>query len=69
MNTYGGGGFLMGILKTLAGACPILGKVLGGLLILAGVIVILVSVPGWFWTGFLGVLLIAGGFLIWRYFG
>ena len=69
MNTYGGGGFLMGILKTLAGACPILGKVLGGLLILAGAIVILVSVPGWFWTGFLGVLLIAGGFLIWRYFG
>ena len=59
----------MGILKTLAGACPILGKILGALLILAGAIVILVSVPGWFWTGFLGVLLIAGGFLIWRYFG
>ncbi|MBQ2433048.1 MAG: hypothetical protein II266_01340 [Clostridia bacterium] len=59
----------MSILKLLSGACPILGKVLGGVLILAGAIVILVSVPGWFWTGFLGVLLIVGGFLIWKYFG
>ena len=59
----------MGILKALSGACPILGKILGGILIAAGVIVILVSVPRWFWTGFLGVILIAGGFLIWRYLG
>ena len=59
----------MGIWKTLAGSCPILGKILGGFLIAAGVIVILVTVPGWFWTGLLGVILIAGGFLIWRYFG
>jgi len=59
----------MGIIKALAGACPILGKVLGGLLILAGLIVILISVPGWFWTVFIGILLIVAGFLIWRYFG
>lgn len=59
----------MGIIKALAGACPILGKILGGLLILAGLIVILISVPGWFWTVFIGILLIVAGFLIWRYFG
>ncbi len=59
----------MGILKALSGACPILGKILGGILIAAGVIVILVSVPRWFWTGVLGVILLAGGFLIWRYLG
>ncbi len=59
----------MGILKALSGACPILGKIVGGFLIIAGAIVILVSVPKWFWTGLLGVILIAGGFLIWRYFG
>ncbi|MBQ3168141.1 MAG: hypothetical protein IJB25_09190 [Clostridia bacterium] len=59
----------MGIIRALAGACPILGKILGGLLILAGLIVILISVPGWFWTVFIGILLIVAGFLIWRYFG
>ena len=59
----------MGILKALSGACPILGKIVGGFLIIAGAIVILVSVPKWFWTGLLGVILIVGGFLIWRYFG
>ncbi len=59
----------MGIIRALAGACPILGKILGGLLILAGLIVILISVPGWFWTVFIGILLIVAGFLILRYFG
>lgn len=59
----------MGIIRALAGACPILGKILGGLLILAGLIVILISVPGWFWTLFIGILLIVAGFLILRYFG
>lgn len=59
----------MGIIRALAGACPILGKILGGLLILAGLIVILISVPGWFWTVFIGILLIVAGILILRYFG
>lgn len=59
----------MGIIRALAGTCPILGKILGGLLILAGLIVILISVPGWFWTVFIGILLIVAGFLILRYFG
>lgn len=59
----------MGIIRALAGACPILGKILGGLLILAGLIVILISVPGWFWTLFIGILMIVAGFLILRYFG
>lgn len=59
----------MGIIRALAGACPILGRILGGLLILAGLIVILISVPGWFWTVFIGILLIVAGFLILRYFG
>ena len=61
--------FSMGIIRALAGACPILGKILGGFLILAGLIVILISVPGWFWTVLLGILLIVAGILIWRYFG
>lgn len=59
----------MGIWKTLSGACPILGKIIGGALIIAGAVVILATVPKWFWTGLLGVALIAGGFLIWRFLG
>ena len=37
------------------------GKIVGGLLMLVGVIVLLACVPGWFWTMLLGVLLIAAG--------
>lgn len=55
--------------KRLAGLCPIIGKIAGAALVLAGAVLILVNVPGWFWTFLIGVALIAAGILIWRYLG
>lgn len=45
----------------------IIGKIVGGILMASGVIVLLACVPGWFWTMILGIILIAVGFLVWRF--
>ena len=57
----------MSAIKCVGGS--MLGKIVGGVLMLAGAIVLLVCVPGWFWTMLLGIVLIAAGFLIWRFWG
>lgn len=44
-------------------------KIVGIVLMLAGLLVILFCVPLWFWTMLLGVALAAGGFLLWRFYG
>lgn len=59
----------MNILKTLTNLCPIVGKILGALFVLIGLILILINVPGWFWTFLIGVILIVLGILIWRFLG
>lgn len=59
----------MNLLKSLTGLCPIIGKIVGAVLVLVGAILILIHVPGWFWTFIIGLVMIAAGILIWRYQG
>lgn len=59
----------MEILKSIAGLCPIIGKIIGAVLVLAGAIVILINVPGWFWSFIIGIVLIVLGVLAWRFLG
>lgn len=42
-------------------------KIIGLTLMIAGVILLLVSVPCWMWASILGILMISVGFLIWRF--
>lgn len=42
-------------------------KILGLVLMAAGVLILLLSVPSWLWASVLGVLLVSIGFLIWRF--
>ena len=67
MDAYGRR-FFMCAMKCVNGG-GILGKIVGGVLILAGAIVLLACVPNWFWTMLLGIVLIASGFFIWRFWG
>lgn len=45
----------------------LISKIVGGVLMISGAVVLLICVPGWFWTMLLGIVLIASGFLIWRF--
>lgn len=40
---------------------------IGLILMVSGAIVLLFCVPEWLWTAFIGIALIAVGFLCWRY--
>lgn len=42
-------------------------KAVGLILMGLGLIMVLLSVPLWFWWLILGVALVVGGFLLWRY--
>lgn len=42
-------------------------KIIGLVLMAAGVLILLLSVPSWLWASVLGVLLVSIGFLIWRF--
>jgi len=46
--------------------CGIVSKAAAVVLILVGVLVLIFSVPSWFWIFLLAALLIVGGILIWR---
>ena len=49
--------------------CGLIAKLPGLVLMLAGALVLLFCVPCWFWTMLLGLALLAGGFLIFRFCG
>ena len=42
-------------------------KTLGVVLMCAGVLLLLLSVPSWLWASTFGVVLISVGYLIWRF--
>lgn len=42
-------------------------KIVGIALMAAGALVLLIFVPHWVWTGFLSVLMISVGFLLYRF--
>ena len=42
-------------------------KIIGVVLMAAGALTLLVFVPHWIWTGFLAVLMISVGFLLYRF--
>jgi len=42
-------------------------KIVGVALMVAGALILLIFVPHWVWTGFLAVLLISVGFLLYRF--
>ena len=42
-------------------------KTVGLVLMIAGIILLLVSVPSWMWASVLGILLTSIGFLVWRF--
>lgn len=42
-------------------------KIIGLVLMAAGFIILLLSVPSWLWASILGILLVSIGFLIWRF--
>ena len=39
----------------------------GGILMLAGTILLILSLPSWFWFTGLGLLLVGVGYLLWRF--
>ena len=42
-------------------------RTIGGLLMLAGAILQLLSLPSWFWFTGLGLILVGVGYLLWRF--
>ena len=42
-------------------------KTLGFVLMAAGFLILLLSMPSWMWAAILGIALISVGFLIWRF--
>jgi len=42
-------------------------RVAGIVLMAAGLLLVLVSLPGWMWITLLGIALISVGYLIWRF--
>lgn len=42
-------------------------RIVGIVLMVAGLLLILFSMPGWLWCTLLGVILISVGYLIWRF--
>lgn len=42
-------------------------KALGIVLMAAGFLILLLSVPSWMWASLAGIVLISVGFLIWRF--
>lgn len=42
-------------------------KIIGGILMAVGVLVLLLFVPYWVWTSILSIALISVGFLVWRF--
>jgi len=42
-------------------------RIAGLVLMAAGLIILLLSVPSWLWASVLGILLISVGYLIWRF--
>lgn len=42
-------------------------RTLGVLLMAAGFLILLLSLPGWMWASLVGVALISIGFLLWRF--
>ena len=42
-------------------------KNIGLVLMAAGMLILLLSVPSWLWASFLGIVLVSIGFLIWRF--
>ena len=42
-------------------------KIIGVVLMAAGALTLLIFVPHWVWTGFLAVLMISVGFLLYRF--
>ena len=44
-----------------------LAQIVGIVLMAAGLLLVLISLPGWMWCTLLGVLLISIGYLIWRF--
>lgn len=44
-----------------------LARLAGIVLMAAGLLLVLLSLPGWMWITILGILLISVGFLIWRF--
>ena len=42
-------------------------RAIGIVLMAAGLLLVLLSLPGWMWITLLGILLISIGFLIWRF--
>ena len=42
-------------------------KIIGGALMIVGLLLLLISMPGWLWLTLLGVLLISVGYLLWRF--
>ena len=42
-------------------------RILGVALMIAGTLMLLILVPHWVWTGFLAVLMISVGFLLYRF--
>ena len=42
-------------------------KIIGVALMVAGALTLLIFVPHWVWTGFLAVLMISVGFLLYRF--
>lgn len=42
-------------------------RIVGIVLMAAGVLVLLLSIPSWLWATLLGILLTSVGFLIWRF--
>ncbi len=57
----------MNVCSCRNGLCGVVSKVAAGVLVLSGVLVLIFSVPSWFWTLLIGAGLIVGGILIWRY--
>ncbi len=46
---------------------PKLTRIIGVALMIAGALMLLILVPHWVWTGFLAVLMISVGFLLYRF--
>ena len=44
-------------------------RIAGIALMAAGVILLLIAVPKWFWTAVVAIVLIGAGYLIWRFLG
>ncbi|MEE1199633.1 MAG: hypothetical protein U0L09_03185 [Christensenellales bacterium] len=42
-------------------------RLLGIALMASGILVLLISIPGWMWATLLGILLFSIGFLVWRF--